>query len=249
MEVVANDLVVWGRFQDRYSAIMEIKKCIEILKILVKNTNFQKLSSEKRIFKNWEIAPNYFIEQLFNDQNGLINKDEKLFLITMLTNFKKMKPQEDVFMYEELISSQCAWAYLNHAMLFSIPVDQRWSAETLTGVLKQGGKDIQVKINNIAALEHIKIYERQLQMWKYEFNKKHAETYGWGTVMDLTDSEAQELLLSAVSVDNTYKHLIAKKNGKYYSYRRHHENCYHGYWDDTMQENYKKFADKCFKNV
>lgn len=55
------------------------------------------------------------------------------------------------------------------------------------------------------------MYEQQLRMWKYEFNEKHAEKYGWGTVMDLSDSEAQELLLQAVSVDNTYKHLIAKK--------------------------------------
>lgn len=60
------------------------------------------------------------------------------------------------------------------------------------------------------------------------------------------DSEAQELLLQAVSVDNTYKHLIAKRNGKYYSFRRHHGNCYHGYWDDTMQEKYRKLADKSF---
>lgn len=193
MEIVANDMVVRNQFQDKYTAVQEIKKCLDILKILKKNTNFQKLSSERRIFKNWEIAPNYFIEQLFNDQSGLLNKDEKL-----------------------------------------------------TGVLKKGDKDVEVKINNIAALEHIKMYEQQLRMWKYEFNEKHAEKYGWGTVMDLSDSEAQELLLQAVSVDNTYKHLIAKKNDKYYSFRRHHGNCYHGYWDDTMQEKYRRLADKSF---
>lgn len=238
-------MVVRNQFQDKYTAIQEIKKCLGILKILKKNANVQKLSSERRIFKNWEIAPGYFIEQLFNDQSGLLNKDEKLFLITMLTNFKKIQHQGEVFKIEELVSSQCAWAYLNHAILFSIPVLERWNAEKLTGVLKKGDKDVEVKINNIAALEHIKIYEQQLQMWKYEFNKKHAERYGWGTAMDLPDSEAQELLLQAVSVDNTYKHLIAKKNGRYYSFRRHHGNCYHGYWDDTMQENYRKLVDKC----
>lgn len=162
MEIVVNDLVVQSQFQDKYSAVREIKKCIEILKILKKNTNFQKLSSERRVFKNWEIAPKYRIEQLFNDQSGLLNKDEKLFLITMLTNFKKIQPQKDVFQLEELISTQCAWAYLNHAMLFSIPVNERWSAETLAGVLKKTDKDVQVKINNIAVLEHFKIHERQL---------------------------------------------------------------------------------------
>lgn len=88
-------MVVRNQFQDKYTAVQEIKKCLDILKILKKNTNFQKLSSERRIFKNWEIAPNYFIEQLFNDQSGLLNKDEKL-----------------------------------------------------TGVLKKGDKDVEVKINN-----------------------------------------------------------------------------------------------------
>lgn len=248
MEIVANDLVVQSRFQDIYSAVQEIKNSIEILKILKKSTNFQRLSSKKDVFKNWEIAPNYFIEQLFNDQSGLLNKDEKLFLITMLTNFRRIQYHEDVFQFNKLISSQCAWAYLNHAMLFSIPVDERWSTEKLVGVLKKGDKDIEVEISNIAYLEHVKIHEQQLQMWKYEFNKKHAEKYGWGTVMDLTDTDAQELLLKAVSLDNTYKHLGAKKNGKYYSFRRHHENCYHGYWDDTMQEKCRIIVDKHFRN-
>lgn len=246
MEIVANDLVVWSQFRDRYSAVQEIKKCIEILKNLKKYTNFQKLSSEKGVFENWEIAPNYFMKQLFNDQSGLLNKNEKLFLITMFTNLNTLQLQEDVFRFEELTSSQCAWAYINHAMLFSIPVDERWSTEILAGVLKNGDKDLFVKISNIAAMEHIKLYERELQMWKYEFSDKHAKKYGWGTEMDLTDSEAQELLLRAVSVDNTYKHLVANKNGKYYSFRRHDGNCYHGYWDDTMKENYRNIADKCF---
>ncbi len=79
MEIVANDLVVQSQFHDIYSAVQEIKNSIEILKILKKSTNFQKLSSKKDVFKNWEIAPNYFIEQLFNDQSGLLDKDEKLF--------------------------------------------------------------------------------------------------------------------------------------------------------------------------
>lgn len=236
--------MVQSQFQDKYSAISELKKSIQILKNLKKSTNFKKLSSGKNIFRNWELAPNYFIEQLFNDKSGLLTKNERLFLITMLTDFNKMQNQKEVFQIGELTSSQCAWAYLNQAILFSIPVNEQWNTEKLTGMLIKENEDIKVEIHNIAALEHINIHEQQLQMWKYEFNKKHAEKYGWGTTMDLTDAEAQELLLQAVSVDNTYKHLIAKKNGKYYSFRRHQGNCYHGYWDNTMQENYRNIVDK-----
>ena len=96
MEIVANDLVVQSQFQDIYCAAQEIKKSIETLKNLQKNTNFKKLSSKRGAFKNWEIAPNYFIEQLFNDQSGLLNKEEKRFLIAMLTNFVPIQTKEAV---------------------------------------------------------------------------------------------------------------------------------------------------------
>lgn len=248
MEIVANDLVVQSQFQDIYCAAQEMKKCIEILKNLQKNTNFKKLSSKRGVFKNWEIAPNHFMEQLFNDQSGLLNKEEKRLLISMFTNFIPIQTKEAVFQIDELQSAQCAWAYLNQAILFSVPTDERWNTESVAGVLKKEDGEMDVEIDNIAVMDHIKFYEQKLQMWKYEFNEKHAEKYGWGTVMDLTDTEAQELLLRAVNVDRTYKHLIAKKNGKYYSFRQHHDNCYHGYWDNTMRENYKKAADKCFQD-
>lgn len=64
--------------------------------------------------------------------------------------------------------------------------------------------------------------------------------------MDLNDIEAQELLTIAVPVDESYRHLIAKKNGRYYSFRCHYGNCYHGYWDNTMSEKYRKIVDKHF---
>ena len=142
MEIVANDLVVQSQFQDIYCAAQEMKKCIEILKNLQKNTNFKKLSSKRGVFKNWEIAPNHFIEQLFNDQSGLLNKEEKRLLISMFTNFIPIQTKEAVFQIDELQSAQCAWAYLNQAILFSVPTDERWNTESVAGVLKKAGLPI-----------------------------------------------------------------------------------------------------------
>ena len=34
-----------------------------------------------------------------------------------------------------------------------------------------------------------------------------------------------------------------KKNGRYYSFRCHYGNCYHGYWDNTMPEKNRRIAD------
>lgn len=62
----------------------------------------------------------------------------------------------------------------------------------------------------------------------------------------LDDQEAQELLMAAVPVDESYRHLVAKKNGRYYSFRCHYENCYHGYWDNTMSEKNRNIVDRNF---
>lgn len=55
--------------------------------------------------------------------------------------------------------------------------------------------------------------------------------------------------MKAIPTDHTYNHLIAEKGGRYYSFRRHHDNCYHGYWDNTMTEKYKMMVDKYFVQV
>lgn len=119
----------------------------------------------------------------------------------------------------------------------------------MAGILKSGDERQNVEISNIAVMEHIKTHEEQLQIRRYEFNPKHKIDVGWGTEMDLTDQEAQELLMKAIPTDHTYNRLIAEKGGRYYSFRRHHDNCYHGYWDNTMTEKYKMMVDKYFVQV
>ena len=62
--------------------------------------------------------------------------------------------------------------------------------------------------------------------------------------MDLSDEEAQKVLNTAIAAGDEKKHLIAKYKGRYYSFRCHYDNCYHGYIDDTMPENLKNKADR-----
>lgn len=247
MEIVTNDLILRSQFKDKYTAIQEIKKSIQILQILRKDTNFGSVFAERNIFRQWEIAPGYSFEQLFNESNELLSRDEKMLLKTILVNFNKIKSPETVFCFEEQESSQCAWAFLNSAMLLSIPVDEKWKSEKIEGILKGKARSEKVEISNLSVPEHIKIHEEQLQIRKYEFNDKHKINIGNISEMDLTDQEAQELLMKAIAADeDTYNHLIAKKNGKYYSFRRHHGNRYHGYRDNTMPEKLRRKVDKCF---
>ena len=79
---------------------------------------------------------------------------------------------------------------------------------------------------------------------KYEFNPKHKVNVGWGSEMPLSDEDAQKLLNIALPIDGDQeRHLVAAYKGKYYSFRKHHGNCYHGYLDNTMPQNYRMVAD------
>lgn len=241
MEIVTNDIVVQSQFQDKYTAIQEIKKSIKILQELRKNTNFEGLFAERNIFRQWELAPNYYFEQLFSENNELLSRDEKTLLKTMFVKYNRIKPEEAVFCFEERESTQCAWAFFHHAILFSVPVDEKWKSDKLEGFLKWEDENVNIEIGNLSVLEHIKIHEEQLQIRKYESNPKHKVNVGWGTEMDLTDQEAQELLMKAIPAERAYKHLIAKRDEKYYSFRRHHGNCYHDIGIIQCRRNTKKW--------
>lgn len=62
--------------------------------------------------------------------------------------------------------------------------------------------------------------------------------------MDLPDEIAQNVLNKAIVAESDPKHLIAKYNGKYYSFRCHWDVCYHGYWDNTMPEKFRCRLDE-----
>lgn len=246
MEIIMNDMVVNSQFQDKYVAINGVKESIQVLLQLKKDTNFNRLSSEKNIYKGMKLAPNYYFEQLFSESNDLFSQKQKNVLKSLLVNFNKIELPEEKFEFENMESSQCARAFLNNAFLFSIPIDKKWEANVLSGKLRKKEKSKNVDINNIAKMCQIEIHKKQLGIRKYEFNPKHKINVGWGTEMDLDDKTAQELLMLAIPTDETHRHLIAKRNGKYYSFRSHYENCYHGYWDNTMSERYRKILDEHF---
>ena len=69
--------------------------------------------------------------------------------------------------------------------------------------------------------------------------KKHP--IGQRKLKSITADHLQEYIDFVAESDS--KHLIAKYNGKYYSFRCHWDVYYHGYWDNTMPENLKRRLD------
>ena len=64
MKIVTNDMMVQDQFRDKYIAIQEIRKSIRVLLELKKHADFEKLFAERNIFRQWELAPDYYFEQL-----------------------------------------------------------------------------------------------------------------------------------------------------------------------------------------
>lgn len=245
MRVVTNDLILNDMFSNKYDAIRAIRDGICILKKLSEVTNFSRLYSSRNIFRGLELAPGYCMEQVFSENNEVIPYIEKQLLRTLLLNFHTIETTEERFVFEDRSSVQCAWAYRRQAFLFSLLIDSKYAAETFKGKLVDKEKQkMNIELDNISKMEHIEIHKRKLGIRKYEFNPKHKINIGWGTEMDLSDEEAQGLLAKALPVDKEEKHLVAKKGERYYSFRCHYDNCYHGYWDNSMLEHIRMIADR-----
>ena len=132
-----------------------------------------------------------------------------------------------------------AYSYFNNLFVLSIETKDIFTRPYLDGILKNDSDTICVSVPNISCVEHLDIHKKNLGIRIYENNPKHKVNYGWGSPMDLTDEVAQEVLRDAVPVLNNCDHLVNFYNNKYYSFRRHHENCFHGYIDNTLPDNIK----------
>lgn len=176
-----------------------------------------------------EIAPDYPLIQLVKEFE---TRDERRYLIHLLTNLNQPDnmPQEP-FLLKGKCSYICSWA--KEAVAISLESDALFEKSTLDGTVKQE----KVSIKNISKQEHIRLYEEFLGIRHYEANKKHRKqpyidaAGRYVDAMDLNDMEAQELLNHAIEIEGN---MYAKRNGRYYSFQRHHDNYYHGYQNNEL---------------
>lgn len=244
MEIVTNDMIPDGKFKNKYEAIKSIRECLKMLTEIRNKTSFVKLSASANVFRGMELAEGYYFEQLFNENIELLPQKDKALLRTLLVNFNMIKLPEGKFIYRGKESKNCVWVHMHQGLVFSIPIEPDMEEKFLSGkFVLADGKEKDVMVPNLSKIEHLEVHQKRLGIRKYEFNPKHKVNVGWGTEMDLNDAEAQELLLRALPVDEKESHLVAKKNGRYYSFRCHYGNCYHGYWDNTMPEKNRRIAD------
>lgn len=240
MEVVFNDIAAGYKFKNKYDAVEKMKTAIEVLISLRKQDPSFRLSSQTKV-TGLEIASGYYFGQLFSEDNRVLSQNHKTALKTFFTNFNALSTNGGRFIYEGRESEQCGYAYENNGLIFSIGTKEDFLLERIKGEY-WGERKVEeaVSIDNIAHRDHLNVHSYKLGIRCYEANPKHKVNYGWGSIMDLNEEEAQFILNKAVIAEDDEKHLIAKYKGKYYSFRCHWKNFYHGYLDNAMPEYMKR---------
>lgn len=239
MIAVINDLSFKRKFSNKYEAIKKVHQWMDICKEI----ESQETTAVKKLYSvmldtGEKIAPDYLLTDLVKEFE---TRDERRYLMHLLVNLNQPKsmPQEP-FCLEGEYSRICSWA--KEGIAVSLESDSLFGESKLDGTIKQEN----VSIKNISKQEHIRLYEEFLGIRHYEANKKHRKkpyTDAAGRyvdAMDLSDREAQELLNHAVEIDGN---LYGKRNGQYYSFRRHHDNYYHGYQNNDLGLHIKNKID------
>ena len=242
MNFTINDLSLSHQVENEYKAINCIQHFLQLIKQMKKIKILTAIYSDRK-FSGWELAPQFYLGQVLNDKR--LTKEERLFLKTVLANCIRIETDvEYLFEFDGDSSALLAYSYFNNFFVLSIETKDIFTRPYLDGILKKDSDTICVPIPNISCVEHLDIHRKNLGIRIYENNPKHKVNYGWGSPMDLTDEVAQELLQDAVPVLNNCDHLVNFYNNKYYSFRRHHQNCFHGYIDNTLPNNIKSLLKK-----
>lgn len=247
MLIILNDIALKFKFPDKYTAINKIKELLETV-IELKKVNADFRISSNFSLKDTELAEGYYFSQLFCEPQNIFGKTYQTALKTFFTKYKRCVLDKSEVEYLGVYSGQCAYAYKSNGNLLSLQTKDDFAGDFLPCRYYAEGKDKsgsceRITIRNLALKEHINIHRFQLSIRKYEFNPKHKLNSGWGTEMDLPDPIAQSVLNKAIVAGSDPKHLIAKYNGKYYSFRCHWDVYYHGYQDNTMPEKLRRRLD------
>lgn len=242
MEIIFNDIAMNYQFRDRYDAVEKIKTGVEALLYLRKQDASFKICSQEKI-TGLEIAPGYYFPQIFNENNNILNQNYKTAIRTFFVNFNSLTCGKDKFIFQGKESVQCGLACRLNGLIFSLGTRDSFIQQKISGVYTLDEKEQSVDIDNIAKKEHVDIHWLKLKKRIYESNPKHKSNYRWGSLMDLKDDEAQFVLDRAIMAEKDERHLIAKYQNTYYSFRCHWKNYYHGYQDNTMPEGMKRRLD------
>jgi len=245
VELILNDLALEYKVNHLSRVYEIVDRFIELIIALQKNQKDVRLVYYNAI-NSIELMEGYSFQKLYNDNN--IRKDKRSLLLGLFTRLKIVKTNpEEKFAFNGVVSNLCGWAYFNSNILISVTTDQRFDMPFLSGIIIKIPTNEVVELPNISDSSHIDIHKMLLDIRIYEPSPKHKIGKNWGSPMDLDFETAQKVLNEAIMYDNDIKCVVGIYNSNYYTFRRHHDNYYHGYIDNRIPEHIKNKLRKATK--
>lgn len=237
MKIVFNDIALAYQKENKFEAIKVFEKFVNTILELEKNRIQSDLVVNESL-KGKKLCDNYCLEQLYNESK--LRADTKRVILRIFTKIKIIDiDTNNIFELNSVRSKLCAWTLENQNIVMSLDMHDCVNKEYLEGNVICGGVVSKVSIPNLCDQQHVYTHSDILNIRIYEENPKHKIGYGWGSPMDLSSTEAQKVLDQAVLYEDNKNCLVNKYNEKFYVFRRHINNCYHGYIDNSIPENIK----------
>lgn len=243
MQVIINDLsfqyIIYSQREALEKFLLFIRICHELESGKLKNVH--RLAAVCKIDTQFEIIPGCKIIQLIQE---ILPVEERRYFISVLLNRPAVEENEEFpFICDGKSSYACSAA--KNGAIVSLLSSDLFSKNALAGEIN----GVRVSIKNISQDEHIYDHRKVLGKRIYRGNKeKHKREklnyYGKGKAgspMDLDENQGQELLDKAVE----YKgRLYGRYQGKNYSFQCEQDVYYHGYIDNELGDDVKRFLDK-----
>lgn len=241
MDILVNDLPFNTQLDNIYEVQKAVRTFLGVAGMLI-DQRHPDFVYKSALFDEL-LANEYPISKFINDSRVDSN------LRAILYRFLKVYVKQIVIEDDEISvcfgtdkSDMLGYAYRKNEIVFSYLSEPCWNTDKLEVVVNGSDKAI---VKNISQIAHISKYCRELSIREYELNPKHKINYGWGSPFDLNETEAQQALNCAIECkDDRDSYLAVKYNGKYYCFRRHHANKYHGYRNDYLPEHIRRKIEK-----
>lgn len=240
MKVMLNDLSFQYTMSSREEALERLRQFSYLCKMIQINikshfyTNLEMIETAPSGNYSWPIAPG---ENVYKLAQRIENKEQKHYLLSLLTNKGTDPDMQDAFILDQKQSYLLGRACREGGMVISLCSVPLFEQSELSGIYQEETHNLK----NISRDQHCDEHWRTLGIRRYKPNSnKHKRdrmnNYGGSapaSPMDLSDEEAQNLLSNAIQVDGR---LYGRKNDKNYAFMEEQPGVYHGYIAEDLPD-------------
>jgi len=250
-QMIFNELCVSSikqtKFSDPNTIAAALRQLAEVLRLMSRHFGINVLRVHPD-FKTYMPTEQYPFSYFLSAEAGILDEDARTLIKSRIDNSRYLEDlgqiieqsgilvhgqRSSLFEYVDSIGGHLAQglgaAFLLNEVAVSLITEKCWLQEAISvehvweSPDKSGSET--VSVNHISQIAHLKLPIRI-----YEASAKHDPKTGWGSPMDLVSPEVDQVLIDAVSVDESkqiYSYSVRTKN--YYVFLAHTFDHYHGF--------------------